>query len=203
MRLEGEERTGQQGLAPRGDRHFRVTPVSRPPRPSGCRAACGGGASQPGHSPSSSSRSSGVLDWSWSGGVGSPPVWSLESCVVGVAGLLPCCLRLSPAPGLSHQLPFQLPRRLVSLVAPGGGPCLASLVPALWSWPLPGLHSGLRVLVCICFLIKFICFLTYGCAGSSVVVCGLSLVVDSRRCSDCGAQALAVAASLLCSTGSG
>ena len=57
---------------------------------------------QPGHNPSSSSRSGGVLDWSWRWGVGVTLVWSLESCVVGVADLLP----LLPPP---YFLPRILP----------------------------------------------------------------------------------------------
>ena len=162
----------------------------------------GVGPLQPGYNPSSSSGSGGVLDWSWSGDVGVAPVWSLESCVVGVAGLLPL---LPPPCLLPRTLP---PAALPAAQALGlpGGPRRRPL-PGLSGGPLEAApawaHSGLRGLVCICFLIKFICFLTFGCAGSSVVVCGLSLVVDSRRCSDCGVQVLAAAASLLWSTGSG
>lgn len=121
----------------------------------------GVGPLQPGHDPSSSSRSSGVFDWSWSEGVGVTPVWSLESCVGGVADLLPVL-----------PLHYFLPRILPPAALPAaqvldlpGGP--QEVAPA-WA------HNGLRGLVCICVCIKFIClFLLLAVLGLGLRFVGL------------------------------
>ena len=146
---------------------------------------------QPGHNPSSSSRSGGVLDWSWRWGVGVTLVWSLESCVVGVADLLPL---LSP--------PYFLPRILPPTALPAaqvlGLPGDPQEVTPAWA------HNGAEGLgLHLCSYKIYLFIFTFGCAGSLVVMRGLSLVAGSRRCSDCGVQALAAAASLMWSAGSG
>lgn len=165
--------------------------MSRPPRPSGCRAACGGGASPAWPRPFLFLQERRVLDWSWSGSVGVTPVWSLESCVGGVAGLRP---RLPPHYFLPRLLPpAALPAAQV-LDLPGDP---QEVAPA-WA------HSGLRGLVCIWVRIKFIClFSLLAVLGLRLRCAAFSGCAHSRRHSDCRAQALVMVASLKWGTGSG
>lgn len=143
--------TGQQRLEPRG------TGTSGWPQRAGLLDRQGAGwlvgvgPLQPGHNASSSSRSGGVLDWSW--GVGVTLVWSLESCVVGVADLLP----LLPPP---YFLPRILPPAALPAAQVLGLPGDPQEVTPAWA------HNGAEGLgLHLCSYKIYLFIFTFGCAG--------------------------------------